>query len=168
MTPMVRLDPKETVDLNQHIAHLKMSNDLVVQLGAKLDQFASDMNQAGDMADSAISRIEQSFANLNPTLGGFAAGFSVASVGAAGLLAYVVSLNKGLADMQRTAEQVGLSLADFQGVQFGGQVAGLSTDQVNAGLEKSAQLLNDASRNSNSLSCPACAAAITLKQNGPR
>jgi hypothetical protein len=27
-----------------------MSNDLVVQLGAKLDQFASDMNQAGDMA----------------------------------------------------------------------------------------------------------------------
>jgi hypothetical protein len=32
-----------------------MSNDLVVQLGAKLDQFASDMNQAGDMADSAES-----------------------------------------------------------------------------------------------------------------
>ena len=27
--------------------HLKMSNDLVVQLGAKLDQLASDMNQAG-------------------------------------------------------------------------------------------------------------------------
>jgi hypothetical protein len=33
-----------------------MSNDLVVQLGAKLDQFASDMNQAGDMADSAVGR----------------------------------------------------------------------------------------------------------------
>jgi hypothetical protein len=32
-----------------------MSNDLVVQLGAKLDQFAGDMNQAGDMADSAVS-----------------------------------------------------------------------------------------------------------------
>src|SRR4051812_34848582 len=32
-----------------------MSNDLIVQLGAKLDQFASDMNQAGDMADSAVS-----------------------------------------------------------------------------------------------------------------
>jgi hypothetical protein len=26
-----------------------MSNDLLVQLGAKLDQFQSDMNQAGDM-----------------------------------------------------------------------------------------------------------------------
>lgn len=34
---------------------IKMSNDLVVQLGAKLDQFQSDMNQAGDMADSAVS-----------------------------------------------------------------------------------------------------------------
>jgi hypothetical protein len=33
-----------------------MSNDLVVQLGAKLDQFASDMNQAGDLADSAVGR----------------------------------------------------------------------------------------------------------------
>jgi hypothetical protein len=29
-----------------------MSSDLVVQLGAKLDQFQSDMNQAGDIADS--------------------------------------------------------------------------------------------------------------------
>jgi hypothetical protein len=142
-----------------------MSNDLVVQLGAKLDQFTSDMNQAGDIADSAVSRIEQSFASLNPTLGGFAAGFSVASVGAAGLLAYVVSLNKGLADMQKTAEQVGLTLADFQGVQFGGQVAGLSTDQVNAGLEKSAQLLNDASRNSNSLSKELNANGISIKNS---
>jgi len=49
-----------------------MSNDLVVQLGAKLDQFQSDMSQAGDIADAAISRIEQSFASLNPTFGGFA------------------------------------------------------------------------------------------------
>lgn len=35
-----------------------MSNDLVVQLGAKLDQFQSDLNQAGDIADSTVSKIE--------------------------------------------------------------------------------------------------------------
>lgn len=35
-----------------------MSNDLVVQLGAKLDQFQSDMNQAGDIADSAVAKQE--------------------------------------------------------------------------------------------------------------
>lgn len=33
-----------------------MANDLVVQLGAKLDQFQSDMNRAGDIADNAARR----------------------------------------------------------------------------------------------------------------
>lgn len=140
-----------------------MSNDLVVQLGAKLDQFQSDMSSAGDMADSAVSRIESSFASLNPSAGGFAALFTGATVGFTGILAYVVSLNKQLADMQQTAEQVGLTLKDFQGVQFGGQVAGLSTDQVNDGLQKSAALLNDASRNSNTLSKELDANGISIK-----
>ncbi len=45
---------------------MPLANDLVVQLGAKLDQFQSDMNQVGDIADAAVARIEQSFANLNP------------------------------------------------------------------------------------------------------
>jgi hypothetical protein len=48
-----------------------MSNDLVVQLGAKLNQRQSDMNSAGNIADSAVSRIESSFAAANPK---FAAG----------------------------------------------------------------------------------------------
>jgi hypothetical protein len=140
-----------------------VSNDLVVQLGAKLDQFQSDMNSAGDMADSAVSRIESSFAGLNPSAGGFAALFTGASAGIAGIIAYVVSLNKELADMQTTASQVGLTLKDFQGVQFGGQVAGLSTDQINTGLEKSAALLNDASRNSNTLSKELEANGLSVK-----
>jgi hypothetical protein len=48
-----------------------MSNDLVVQLGAKLDQFASDMHQAGDMADNAVSpllRIQPIARRLNQRL----------------------------------------------------------------------------------------------------
>lgn len=45
---------------------MPLANDLVVQLGAKPDQFQSDMNQVGDIADAAVARIEQSFANLNP------------------------------------------------------------------------------------------------------
>ena len=47
-----------------------MSNDLVVQLGAELDQFQIDMNHAGDIADTAISRIEQSFWIVRATLPG--------------------------------------------------------------------------------------------------
>ena len=47
-----------------------VSNDLVVQLGAELDQFQIDMNHAGDIADTAISRIEQSFWIVRATLPG--------------------------------------------------------------------------------------------------
>jgi len=32
-----------------------MYNDIAVQLGAKLDQFQSDMNQAGDIAAVRVS-----------------------------------------------------------------------------------------------------------------
>ncbi|WP_143029832.1 hypothetical protein [Bradyrhizobium brasilense] len=59
---------------------MPLANDLVVQLCAKLDQFQSDMNQVGDIADAAVARIEQSFANLNPTMGGFAS-LGVAAAG---------------------------------------------------------------------------------------
>jgi len=68
------------------------------------------------------------------------------AAGLSGLLDYVVKANKELADMGNLARQVGLTLADFQGIQFGGAIKGLSTDQINSGLEKSASLLNDASR----------------------
>ncbi|UWU89609.1 hypothetical protein [Bradyrhizobium sp. CB1015] len=98
-----------------------MANDLVVQLGAKLDQFQSDLNQAGDMADSAVSRIEQSFANLNPGLGGFASlGTAAAGVTGliGGLLATLTKVNSELAELQKNAEFTGLTAERFQQIQF--------------------------------------------------
>src|SRR6202012_5434932 len=103
--------------------------------------------------------------SLNPGLGGFGAFFTAASAGVAGVIAYVVALNKNLADMQAMAEQVGLTLKDFQGIQFGGQIAGLSTDQINDGLQKSAHLLDDASRNANSLSKIFDANGVSLRNS---
>ncbi len=44
----------------------KMSNDLAVQLDAKLNQHVAEMEQIGILADAHIKRIEQSFAELNP------------------------------------------------------------------------------------------------------
>jgi hypothetical protein len=85
--------------------------------------------------------------------------------GLAGLLDYVVKANKELAGMDTTAHQVGLTLEAFQGIQFGGAIKGLSTDQINSGLERSASLLNDASRNSNSLSKELDANGISLKNS---
>ncbi len=95
------------------------------------------------------------------------AGIGTATIAAiAGIsqgLNYVVGLNKGLADLATMAKQAGLSLADMQGIQFGGQIAGLSAEQINAGLAKSAGLLNDASRNANSLSKELAANGLSVK-----
>lgn len=131
-----------------------MSNDLVVQLGAKLDQFASDMNQAGDMADSAISRIEQSFASLNPTAGGVASlGTAAAGVTGVvgGLLAAITQVNSQLADLQKNAEFTGLTAERFQKIQFAAGQGGVSSEDSVNDLRKVASLLSDAKENENSL-----------------
>ncbi|MGY3467660.1 hypothetical protein ACVW0I_004531 [Bradyrhizobium sp. LM6.11] len=131
-----------------------MSNDLVVQLGAKLDQFASDMNQAGDMADSAVSRIEQSFASINPTAGGFAS-LGVAAAGVTGLvgglLAALTKVNSELADLQKNAEYTGLTAERFQQIQFAAGQGGVSSENSVNDLRKVASLLSDAKENENSL-----------------
>ncbi|MCP3400238.1 hypothetical protein [Bradyrhizobium sp. CCGB20] len=131
-----------------------MSNDLVVQLGAKLDQFQSDMNQAGDIADSAVSRIEQSFASLNPGLGGFASlGTAAAGVTGliGGLLAALTKVNSELADLQKNAEFTGLTAERFQQIQFAAGQGGVSSQDSVTDLRKVASLLADAKENENSL-----------------
>jgi hypothetical protein len=124
--------------------------------GENIDSTTSSVdnlsNSLGNLSD-AQSTWNNTLSAFGSSFGGFAAilsGGVIASLG--GMLDAVVQLNKSLADMGTTANQVGLTLKDFQGVSFAGQVSGLSTDQINSGLEKSASLLNDASRNSNSLS----------------
>src|SRR6185437_13479945 len=131
-----------------------MSNDLVVQLGAKLDQFQSDMNQAGDIADSAVSKIEQSFASLNPGLGGFASlGVGIAGVtGSVGaLLAALSSVNSELADIQKNAQFSGISTDRFQQLQFAAGQSGISSSQSATDLANVSKLLADAKYNENSL-----------------
>lgn len=131
-----------------------MANDLVVQLGAKLDQFQSDMNQAGDIADAAVSRVERSFANLNPTLGGFASlGTSVtAAVGAvAGLVAGLASVNSELAQVAQAAKYLSTTTDEVQKLKFAASTQGIGGSDAIANLESVGKLLNDALVNENSL-----------------
>ncbi|PDT68575.1 hypothetical protein CO683_15315 [Bradyrhizobium ottawaense] len=131
-----------------------MANDLVVQLGAKLDQFQRDMNQAGDLADSAVDRIERSFASLNPTAGGFASlGAAAAGVTGlvGGLLAALTKVNSELADLQKNAEYTGLTAERFQQIQFAAGQGGVSSQESVNDLRKVASLLADAKENENSL-----------------
>lgn len=123
------------------------------------NQFSAAM--AG--AEQAANRGVESVTGLNIGLVALGTGTIAAGVAVKGMLDYVVSANKGLADMQTTAHQVGLTLVDFQSLQFGGAIKGLSTDQINTGLQKSASLLNDASRNSNTLSKELDANGISIK-----
>ena len=114
-----------------------MANDLVVTLGARLDQFAADLDQAGNMADGAVSKIEKSFAGLNPGinlagLGALAAG-AVAGFGA--LMAIVTSLNNGLAEMAKQADRVGLSYERFQQLKFGAAAIGIGDRNFGADME---------------------------------
>jgi hypothetical protein len=131
-----------------------VSNDLVVQLGAKLDQFSRDMDQAGDIADQAVSDIESKFANLNPTIGGFASlGIAAASVTGAvtTLLTALAHVNSELADLQRNSEFVGVTTDRFQRIQFAAGQGGVSSSDTVTDLRKVASLLADAKQNENSL-----------------
>jgi len=131
-----------------------VSNDLVVQLGAKLDQFSRDMDQAGDMADQAISNIESKFANLNPSIGRFAS-LGIAAAGVTGavttLLTVLAHVNSELADLQRNSEFVGLTADRFQRILFAAGQDGVSSKDAVDDLRKVASLLSDAKENENSL-----------------
>lgn len=130
-----------------------MANDLVVQLGAKLDQFAADMNQAGEMADSAVSRVESSFASLNPGINtsNIAAGLVIAGGAAAAVITLVAALNKSLADTAMAAERAGLSFERIQQLKFGASAIGVGESDFSGSLDKFVSNLQDAKSKSNDL-----------------
>src|SRR5215831_2784928 len=109
------------------------------------DRFSAAMDKAADSTQGVSSSISGTLLAIAGIGGGMIAGIR-------GVVDQVVSANKELADMQSMAERVGLSLKDLQAIKFGGAIAGLSDSDMNSGLEKSAQLLNDAQRNANTLS----------------
>lgn len=127
--------------------------NLEVQLGAKLADFEKGMDDAVGLAESAINKIESKFEGLNPTVGaGFLAAGIIAAVGGmSALLGFAGKVNSELADMDRTARQVGLSVEKFQALRFAGNVAGVDNSGFAEGLQKATGLLNDAQRNTNTL-----------------
>lgn len=129
-------------------------SDLVVQLGAKLDRFTADMNEAGNIADRAVSDIESRFASLNPTMGGFASLGAVAAgvTGMVGsLFASLVKVNSELASLQRNAEYAGVTAERFQRIQYAAGQGGVSAKESAEDIRNMARLLADAKENENSL-----------------
>lgn len=121
----------------------------------------TDKNALLSDANSAWNSVIGSLGGSFTSLAGILTGGVVAGLGA--LLDYTVKANKDLADMATLAHQTGLSLTELQGVQFGGALVGINTDTINAGLQQSATLLNDAQRNANSLSREFEANGLSIK-----
>jgi hypothetical protein len=128
--------------------------DLIVNLGARLDGFAADMDSAAGLADDAVGKIEGAFNSLNPGFGGLASLGTVlagatGSVGA--LLAALKSINAELADIGKNAEYVGVSTDRYQQIRFAATQGGVSSSDATTDLKKVTDLLADARTNENSL-----------------
>ena len=129
--------------------------------GENINDATSSINALSDAYDNAASK-SQNFLSGLVSLGAGIGGIIAAITS---LTSYVAGVNKDLADMATVAHQVGLTLKDFQSIQFGGALQGLSTDQINTGLQKSAELLNDANRNANTLSKEFAINGLSIKDS---
>lgn len=131
-----------------------MANDLVVRVGARLDDYQSALDKAGSLADGAVSSIENKFSNLNLGGGGLASlatklGGTVAVLAA--VYAGLVKINEQVAAIGKNAEYTGTQLERYQQIRFAATQGGLSGDQADTDLKRTADLLADAQRNENSL-----------------
>jgi len=130
-----------------------MSQQAVTELVIDADTSGADRFAAAmDKAAASTAGVSSGIGSTLLAIAGIGGGTIAAIAGVQGIVNQVVDANKELAGMQTLADRVGLSLKDLQGIKFGGAIAGLTDNQINSGLEKSAELLNDAQRNANSLS----------------
>lgn len=132
---------------------------LGVAVEAGLEKFEQQMGDLGDMADKAVSAIEQKFASLNPSINtsAFSGGLLGGLLGGAALdglqriISAIADANHQLADMDTTARRVGLTLDQFQSQRFAADVFGTSNSQFDQTLQGMAAKLNEANDKENSL-----------------
>ncbi|WP_271673182.1 hypothetical protein [Bradyrhizobium sp. CCBAU 51627] len=131
----------------------------ITATGEGIDSTTSSVESLSD----AISKVGSNSDLSLSALVGLGAGAAGALATISGFVDYIARANKELADMNTTAREAGLSVRDFQVAAYGGQVNGLNVEQINSGLTKSAQLLNDAQRNANTLSKEFEANGLSIK-----
>lgn len=133
-----------------------MANDLVVAVGANIQQLERQMKAAAQASEKAAADIENRFKRVNPSIStsaltgalkGFAAAFTVDRI-----IRGLADANAELVRVGETAKRVGLDLQRFQELQFAGRQSGLSTKDFGTGLEGLAEKLNEARQKENELS----------------
>lgn len=133
-----------------------MANDLVVAVGANIQQLERQMKAAAHASEKAAADIENRFRKVNPSIStsaltgalkGFAAAFTVDRI-----IRGLADANAELVRVGETAKRVGLDLQRFQELQFAGRQSGLSGKDFGTGLEGLAEKLNEARQKENELS----------------
>ncbi len=133
-----------------------MANDLVVAVGANIQQLERQMKAAAQVSEKAAADIENRFRKVNPSIStsaltgalkGFAAAFTVDRI-----IRGLADANAELVRVGETAKRVGLDLQRFQELQFAGRQNGLSGKDFGTGLEGLAEKLNEARQKENELS----------------
>ena len=142
-----------------------MANDLVVRVGARLDDFEAALNRAGSIADDAVSSIEQKFSSINPgaIFSNIGTAIAIGAASIPALTALVAQLNKQLDDMAKTAERAGLSFRRFQELQFASNASGVSSSNFGAAIEAFAQNITTAQFKANDLKRVFDANGVSIK-----
>lgn len=148
------------------------TEQLVVQLEARIRDFERNFEKATRTANSNWNRIEQrskqASARLEADMAQVSArmassfqsvGLSLASatglggaLGLTGILTTAVSVNQELAKMADIAKRVSLSTDQIQEIKFAANAGGVTDSAVFSGLERMASLLNESTRSENDLS----------------
>lgn len=129
---------------------------LVVALSAQLTKFERDMQNAGGIADRAVSGIEDRFSRLNPTfagsfLGNFASNF--VSQGIEKAIKLATDLKDRFLELRDVSHLVGLSMNEVFGMQEAASKVGTPVEEVTKSVRALAVLLDQMQRgDKNSLS----------------
>ena len=147
------------------------TEQLVVELEARIDAFEKNFAKASQTANSSWSAIEargkqasnRIRSDMDHATSGIANGFKslgavisgnlglAGAAGAAGFLALAVKINGELANMARLAKQAQLSTDKLQEIRYAANVGGVSDDNFNATLQTSLANLEEAQHQVNDL-----------------
>lgn len=131
-------------------------SDLVISVGANIQQLERQLKASAQVAAKAADEIEAKFLRTNPTLGGdFGLGVlkgAIAAISLEKITRGFVEANREIASFGETARRVGVDLQRFQELRLAAQGQGISGKSFDAGLQGLAKSLNEARTEENELS----------------
>ncbi len=107
---------------------------LVTALEARLNTFEKQLNQAGIMADQAVSSIEDRFAKMNPQLGANFMGRIVTALTAGGAVASIIAATNALAELGDRAVDLRMPVEQLQALSLAAKDARVSNEELNKAL----------------------------------